>query len=268
MILAFSPGALDLDDSTDLPFQFYSPTRLCVGRGQLASLTKLVSTLGQRPLVVIDPGVRSASAPARDACTELSRSELACQLFDDISSNPTIGNIATGAEVMCRHKADVVVAIGGGSALDAAKAIAAVAEHGGSIWDYIGDDLLPGPIAPLVTVPTTAGTGSETTPFAVMSDPNSRSKEGIYSRYFYPQLSLLDPDIYCTLPSQITAETGMDALAHAIEGFTARSRNTFCDPVALEAVRLIARSLTKAVQHGEDLEARQEMALASALAGN
>ena len=148
-----------------MQFQFHCPTKLRVGRGKLARLAESVGALGQRPLVVIDPGVRSASAPARGACAELTRTGLACHIFEEIPSNPSIATVAAGAEVFRQHRADVVVAIGGGSALDSAKAIAAVAEHGGSIWDYIGDDLLPGPIAPIVAVPTTAGTGSETTPW-------------------------------------------------------------------------------------------------------
>ena len=250
-----------------MQFNYYCPTELRVGRGQLASLAESVNELGKRPLVVIDPDVRKVSASAQQSCTVLSRSGLSAEIFEEIPSNPNIETVTAGAEVFRKHQADVVVAIGGGSALDSAKAIAAVAEHGGSIWDYIGDDLVPGPIAPIVAVPTTAGTGSETTPFAVFTDKGSRRKDGMYSRYFYPRLSILDPEIYCTLPPQITAETGMDALAHAIEGFTARTKNSLCNSLALEAVRLIARSLTISVQDGSNLEARQEMALASALAG-
>ena len=250
-----------------MQFHFHCPTELRVGCGQLASLASLAGGVGERPLVVIDPGVLAASTPAQQACSELTSAGLACQMFEEITSNPTGTHVDHGAEVFRAHKADMVVAIGGGSALDAAKAIAAVAEHGGSIWDYIGDDLVPGPIAPIITVPTTAGTGSETTPFAVFSDPATSRKDGMYSRYFYPTLSILAPEVYCTLPPQITAETGMDALAHAIEGFTALNRNPLCDALALEATRLIARSLKRAVDDGADLIARQEMATASALAG-
>ena len=151
--------------------------------------------------------------------------------------------------------------------MDSAKAIAAVASHGGTVWDYIGDDLVPGPILPIVTVPTTAGTGSETTPFAVFTSPETRRKDGMYSRYFFPRVSVLDPEAYVTLPPQISAETGMDALAHAIEGFTSQSNHSVCDALALEAVRLISQSLIAVVRDGEDLAARENMAVASALAG-
>ena len=206
-------------------------------------------------------------APVQAAVSKLAKTGISYQVFEQIEPNPSITTVAAGAEVCRAHRTDVVVAIGGGSALDSAKGIAAVATHGGSIGDYLGDDLVPGPIAPIVTVPTTAGTGSETTPFAVFTHTESRRKNGMYSRYFFPRFSILDAEVYRTLPPQLTAETGLDALAHAIEGFTAQVKNVVCDSLALGAVRLIARSLKTAVEDGDRLAPRQDMAIASALAG-
>lgn len=248
-------------------FKFHCPTQLRIGHGQLASLTEEVMKIGCRPLLVLDPNVASASAAVETAISNLTTASLTCQVFDQIEPNPRVETISAGAEVCRAHETDVIVAIGGGSTLDSAKAIAAVAVHGGSIWEYVGDDLVPGPITPLVTVPTTAGTGSETTPFAVFTRAESRRKDGIYSPFFFPQLSILDAEVYRTLPPRLSAETGMDALAHAIEGLTAQAKNPVCDSLALGAIRLIARSLRTAVHDGQDLAAREDMALASALAG-
>jgi len=250
-----------------MQFTFHSPTELRIGCGQINSLPELVKSVGIRPLLVLDPIVMAASPPIQGAVASLKNAGLSCQAFEQIEPNPSLATVAAGAEVCRAHRADVVIAIGGGSALDSAKGIAAVATHGGSIGDYLGDDLVPGPIAPIVTVPTTAGTGSETTPFAVFTHTEARRKDGMFSRYFFPRFSILDAEVYRTLPPQLTAETGMDALAHAIEGFTAQAKNVVCDPLALSAVRLIARSLRTAVRDGDCLTAREDMAVASALAG-
>ena len=250
-----------------MQFTFHSHTELRIGCGQINSLPELVKSVGIRPLLVLDPIVMAASPPIQGAVASLKNAGLSCQAFEQIEPNPYLAKVAAGAEVCRAHRADVVIAIGGGSALDSAKGIAAVATHGGSIGDYLGDDLVPGPIAPIVTVPTTAGTGSETTPFAVFTHTEARRKDGMFSRYFFPRFSILDAEVYRTLPPQLTAETGMDALAHAIEGFTAQAKNVVCDPLALSAVRLIARSLRTAVRDGDCLTAREDMAVASALAG-
>jgi alcohol dehydrogenase len=256
-----------------------APRHLVFGAGQRAVLGDHVAALGRRALIVTD--ARMTGDPDFAAMrAAIEAAGVGVTLFDGVEPELPLG-CNTGAAAAGRG-ADVVVGIGGGSCLDAAKLAALLLAHGGAPADYYGEYKVPGPVAPLVAVPTTAGTGSEVTPVAVLADPERAVKIGIASPHLIPTVAICDPDLTLTCPPGLTAASGADALAHAIEAFTTLGRapdprltldhvfigkNPICDLLALEAVRLIGRSLVRAVETGSDVAARADMMLGSTMAG-
>lgn len=241
------------------------PTRLVHGPGAIARLGELVQELGvARPLLVTDPGVAAAGLLDR-ALEHLDGSVV----FDRVRPNPDIELVGEGAGVYHDEGCDGLIGIGGGSSLDTAKSIGVVAEHGGSILDYeYGRTPLSKRLPPLVAVPTTAGTGSEVTLWAVITDHARKLKFNVGGTPLIgAHVALIDPELMLGLPPAVTAATGMDALAHAIECYTCDYHQPFTDSVALHAVELVARWLQIAVEHGADLEARSQMAHAATLGG-
>jgi choline dehydrogenase len=242
-----------------------TPTRLVHGPGALARLGELVAGLGvSRPLVVTDPGVVDAGLAA-EALARLP----GAAVFAEVRANPDIALVDRAAAVYAAEGCDGLVAVGGGSPMDVAKAIGVVAVHGGSIARYEwGHDPIERRIPPLVTVPTTAGTGSEVTLWAVITDPDRRIKFNVGGTALVAaHAAVIDPELMLGMPPAITAATGMDALAHAVECYTCDYHQFFNDAVALQAVELVAAWLERAVADGSDLEARTGMAHAATLGG-
>jgi choline dehydrogenase len=242
-----------------------TPTRLVHGPGALARLGELVAGLGvSRPLVVTDPGVVDAGLAAA-ALAQLP----GAAVFAEVRANPDIALVDRAAAVYAAEGCDGLVAVGGGSPMDVAKAIGVVAAHGGSISRYEwGHDPIERRIPPLVTVPTTAGTGSEVTLWAVITDPGRRIKFNVGgTALIAAHAAVIDPELMLGMPPAITAATGMDALAHAVECYTCDYHQFFNDAVALQAVELVAAWLERAVADGSDLEARTGMAYAATLGG-
>ncbi len=241
------------------------PTRLVHGPGAIARLGELTRELGvARPLVVTDPGVVAAGLVER----ALERLDGAV-VFDSVRPNPDIALVDRGAEVYREAGCDGLVALGGGSSMDTAKSIGVVARHGGSIVSYEwGHEPIEQRIPPLVAIPTTAGTGSEVTLWAVITDPERKIKFNVGGTPLIgPHVALVDPELMLGLPAAVTAATGMDALSHAIECFTCDYHQPFSDAVALHAIELVGRWLRPAVEDGSDLEARTQMAHAATLGG-
>jgi len=172
-----------------------------------------------------------------------------------------------GTKIANRLQADCLVAIGGGSPIDCAKAIAVLATHGGAVRDYEGKDKISGNVLPLIAIPTTAGTGSEVTFSSVITDTGDRFKFTLKHPGIAPRVALVDPQMTLTMPPGLTAATGMDALTHAIEGYTAKVSEPLADAAALYAIELIAKYLKVAVKEGRSMEARAGMLLGSVLAG-
>ncbi len=241
------------------------PTRLVHGPGALAHLGEVLRELGvTRPLLVTDPGVAAAGLVDR----ALEHLEGAV-VFDEVRPNPDIALVDRGAEVYRDSGCDGLVALGGGSSIDTAKSIGVVAEHGGSILDYeYGRTPLSRRVPPLVAVPTTAGTGSEVTLWAVITDHDRRIKFNVGGTSLIgPHVALIDPELMLGLPPAVTAATGMDALSHAIECYTCDYHQPFSDAVALHAIELVGGWLRAAVEDGSSLEARTHMAHAATLGG-
>ncbi|MCX7705519.1 MAG: iron-containing alcohol dehydrogenase [bacterium] len=188
-------------------------------------------------------------------------------IYDRITSEPTTD---TGNECVCiarENRCDITIGIGGGSALDTAKAVAGLIKNPGLIEDYQGIDKLKFPSVPKIMIPTTAGTGSEVTFTAVFVREKEKKKGGINSKYLYPEAAILDPLLTLSLPPHITASTGMDAFCHAIESYLSRKANFFTMPISMEAMRLIWKNLPVVFKDGSNIEAREKMLYASFLAG-
>lgn len=249
------------------PFSFALPTRIVFETDGLKHLPQILDDLGVRnPLVVADAGVRDAGVVDR-VSGRLTGADIAHHLFIEIDPNPRDRNVDEGASRMQKHGSDGIVAVGGGSPIDCAKAMAAVAAHGQGVRDLAGPGRLSRPVVPIVAIPTTAGTGSEVTFGAVITDTRRNFKFSVKGPQLAPAVALLDPSLTLSKPPDLTAATGMDALTHAVEAFTVKGANPLSDAMALHAVEWISVHLPTAVKDGQNLEARAGMLLASLLAG-
>jgi choline dehydrogenase len=242
-----------------------TPTQLVHGPGALSRLADVVACLGvRRPLLVTDEGVLAAGIAGRvlDALGNP-------VVFADVRPNPDVELVDEAAALYAAEGCDGLIALGGGSPMDVAKAVGVVAEHGGSIAQYEwGHDPIERRIPPVVTVPTTSGTGSEVTLWAVITDRERRIKFNVGGTpLIAAHAAVIDPELTVGMPPAITAATGMDALAHAVECYTCDYHQFFNDAVALQAVELVAAWLERAVADGSDLDARTGMAYAATLGG-
>ena len=248
-------------------FSFTGARKIVFGCGSFSGLAAQVRDLrAKKPFVAIDGNL--AKLGMRDRIMEMfDREGMKSVLYDGVLPEPPLEQADEGARLALKGKCDIVIGIGGGSAMDVAKAVAVVAAHGAEAKDFLGLNRVPGPGLPTIMVPTTAGTGSEVTFTAVFVRPDLRKKEGMNSVYMYPDLALLDPELTLSLPPQPTAASGMDALCHAIESYTSVIASPASEMFSLEAIRLIAENLRTCVHNGKDIEAREAQMLGSLYAG-
>ena len=245
-------------------FEFSSVARILFGRGQVQRLGELAASLGSAALVVhngpVPPAVEAALFAA-GVRTHLFRQR----------GEPRVEDVDRGLAAAREGGCDLVVGIGGGSAIDAAKAVAGLLTNGGEALDYmevIGKgQKITRPAAPWVAVPTTAGTGAEATRNAVIGHPEKRFKASIRSEHLLPRVALVDPELGVDVPPDVTARSGMDALCQCIEAYTSNGANRMTDGFALQGATLASRSLRRAFTNGHDLEAREDMAMAALLSG-
>lgn len=248
-------------------FSFQLPTRIEFGNGLSKRVGEEAKALGgTRALVVTDPGVRAAGL-LDPVLQQLTDADLVVMVFDEVAPNPRDTSVAKGAELATAEGCDLLVAVGGGSPMDTAKGIGVIQTHGGGIVDYEGLGVVTKPITPLIAVPTTAGTGSEVTFWAVITDTARSFKMSVGSPLIAARVALVDPELTSGLPPALTASTGMDALTHAIEGYTATLCEPLTDSLALTAISLLSRSLGVAYANGADTDARYDVMLGSLLAG-
>jgi alcohol dehydrogenase class IV len=246
-------------------FSFPTDVRFGVGARHLIG-AELRAVDVSRPLVVTDKGL-SGVAFVAELLDELRAVGLQPHLFDGVWGNPVCSHVASGVEAYHAHEADGVVGLGGGAALDVAKAVALMSTHPGDLFDY--EDERPGarPITDavpyFVAVPTTAGTGSEVGRSAVIADDQTHIKRIIFSSHLLARVVFADPELTVGLPPSITAATGVDALTHNIEAYLAKGYHPICDGIALEGIRLCAQHLARAVATPDDLDARGGMLMAS-----
>ena len=252
-------------------FEFSFPTKVIMGEGRLSELGLLAKANGKKAFLVYDPFLKG-SETLEKIIKNLEENGMGVVEFNDISPNPRNTSIDAGTELCLKEQCDVVVAIGGGSAIDSAKANALVATNGGTCWEYTeraGEDVTRPTKRglPLIVVPTTAGTGTEATSFAVVNNPAEKRKCTIITPYIYPDIALVDPLIMTTIPSMITALTGLDTFAHALESYISVNATPISEMLSLYSIELFAKSIRTAVNEGENVEARDQMALACGLGG-
>lgn len=246
------------------------PTQIRVGPGRVNELASACSELGIRaPLLVTDPGLAS-SVLVEKAVQQCHISGLNIGVFSQIKNNPTGDNVMNGVELYHSGAYDGVIAFGGGSGLDTAKAIALMVGQSRSLWDFedIGDNwkrVNSHGMAPVVAIPTTAGTGSEVGRASVITDTNEQVKKIIFHPKMMPSIVILDPELTIGLPKAMTAATGMDALSHCLEAYCTSYFHPMAEGIALEGIRLIKDYLLRAYQNGHDLEARTYMLVASSM---
>lgn len=253
-------------------YTMYIPTKILFGAGILNELHKQKMP-GDRPLLVISSGksVRENGAFYK-VTQELAHAGMQTVVFDRIQANPLQKNVMEGAFVAKENKCDFVVALGGGSVLDAAKAIALMAVNDGEYWDYIGTGTGKGkPIQnkplPVIAIPTTSGTGSETDAACVITNDKTNEKTGFGNPDLFPVLAVVDPELTKSVPPKYTAYQGFDALFHSVECYISNKANLMGDMYALTAIENVANYLPRAVKNGEDMEARERLAFASSVSG-
>lgn len=250
-----------------IPFDFQCPTRIVFGPGKLNELGSLASGLGAgRVLVVSDRGIIAAGHAPR-AIESLEESGLAVALFDGVEENPTTAHVDRGLAVAKEFAPDLIVGVGGGSSMDCAKGINFLYSCGGRIQDYWGEGKATRPLLPMIAIPTTAGTGSETQSYALIADAQTHIKMACGDKRAAFRVALLDPELTLTQPPRVTALTGIDAIAHAIETFVTKRRNSLSLGFSREAWRHLAPNLPRVLAEPNDLPARGAMQLGACLAG-
>ena len=248
-------------------FTFSVPQEIIFGSGSLNRLPELLKKQhAARVLLISGPHLNKMGVVGRLRDSIVSAGA-ACETFTDVEANPSMETVEKAAAAYRAFGADAIVAIGGGSPMDVAKAVGVVVTYGGSIAQYEGVGTVPGPIVPLIAIPTTAGTGSEVTTFSVITDHSRNYKLTVGSQYLIPRCALLDPELLTTTPAGVAAACGMDALVHALEAYLSRAASPFSDAMAEKALALIGRSLRAFVADRANLEAASDMLAGSLFAG-
>ena len=246
------------------------PTTMWVGENRIKDLGSACNKLNiNKPLFVTDKGL-AKSKIVLETISLLKKENISVEVFSNVTGNPTGTNVLEGVEYFKKNKCNGVIAFGGGSGLDVGKAIAFMSGQTLNIWDFedVGDNWAKAnseSISPIIAVPTTAGTGSETGRASVILNEDTGEKKIIFHPKFLPSIVILDPVLTLGLPSNITAATGMDALAHNLEAYCSPGYHPMADGIALEGMRIVNKWLIKAVKNGNDLEARMNMLTAASM---
>jgi alcohol dehydrogenase len=248
-------------------FDFILPAKIRYGKGIVKVLGEELRLLKTKKVMIItDKGLVKAGLVNR--ITDLIQAEgLSFITYDEIEANPKDYNVELASEIARKQSIDTIVAFGGGSPIDAAKAVAVLTKQGGKVRDYQGKGKIKDDCIPLITIPTTAGTGSEVTFSSVITDTKEKYKFTIKSPAIAAKVAIIDPELTLTVPPMVTAATGIDALTHAIEGYTVNCTEPIAEAVGLYAVEYIAKNIVEAVKNGENIEARDKMMMGSLLAG-
>ncbi|PLS16030.1 NAD-dependent alcohol dehydrogenase [Bacillus sp. M6-12] len=247
-------------------FTFHLPTKVHFGFGKIDVLRDLPFQ-ASRAFIVTDKGVLNAGL-LEGIINQLESTGISYEVYSDVEPDPSVETVDRAAHVFKESQCDLIISVGGGSPIDTAKGIRVVAGNGGSIRDYAGNNIVKEPSnIPLIAIPTTSGTGSEVTIFAVFSDWEENRKVTVVSPFLSPDLSIVDPELTMTAPASITAASGFDAFAHAAETFVSKAAQPTSDALALSAMKTAHKYLRRAVLDGTDIEARTKMAEASLLAG-
>ena len=256
-----------------MPYTMHVPTKTLFGAGMLNKLSEQ-RLPGKKALIVISNGKSTRANGYLDRTEEqLKKAGVDFAVFDKVQANPLRSTVMEGAAAAREHGCDFILALGGGSVMDASKAIAAMAANEGDLWDYIqsgtgGLKALANKPLPLVCITTTAGTGSETDSGAVISNDETHEKPGFVDDALFPVLSVVDPELMLSVPPKFTAYQGFDALFHSTEVYISSMANLMSDMYAITAIENVSRNLAKCVKDGRDIEARTKVAFGNTLSGS
>ena len=246
--------------------KFVAP-EILFGRGALSLAGQYARNLGGgRVFVATDPGVIEAGL-LEPVLESLEQEDLDYTVFSDIRPNPTASMVMAGARVFADERCDLILALGGGSSMDCAKAVGAVYANGAHVSEFVGVDRIPLPCPPVICIPTTAGSAADVSQFAIIKNEETKVKNAIVSKSIVPDVALVDPETTLTMDRNLTAATGLDALTHAVEAYVSRASSDLTDLHALQAIRLVGEFLPKALDNLSDIDYRTGMMLASLHAG-
>ncbi|WP_078544317.1 iron-containing alcohol dehydrogenase [Litchfieldia alkalitelluris] len=250
------------------PFDFHLPTKIKIAVGSFNETVNYMAeiTQGKKVFIVTDPGIERIGF-VNQLVDDLVKGDFSPYIFNKVQPNPRDIDCIQGGLEAKSFEADVIIALGGGSVIDAAKAIAILQTSGGIPQDYAGRNNVPKDVTPIIAIPTTAGTGAEVTRSSVITDTTKRIKLTIKDVKIAPTLAIIDPELTYALPAPLTASTGMDALVHAIEAYTCKLSNPIADGLALQAMKYIYPNLRRAFENGHDKEAREQLMIGSTIAG-
>ncbi|HCW7014619.1 TPA: iron-containing alcohol dehydrogenase [Citrobacter farmeri] len=247
-------------------FDYSNPVKFYFGAGKFNQLGEIASTHGRKVLLVVSDSTKHTGQLER-AQLALSDAGIAFAIYDRFMQNPLSTLVEEGAALARDERCDLVIGIGGGSAMDMAKGIAFCACNEGSIWDYVFGKKQAQHALPVILIPTTAGTGSEANRTAVFTNPQTHDKKGLVNPLIYPVAAIIDPELMLTLPKRVIAGPGADVLFHALESYISRNANPFSEMLSLQAIRLLAKNLPRVYADVNCLEAWEKVTLASTLAG-
>lgn len=244
-----------------------SPHLILAGLGAFEKLGPEAKGMGAtRALVVTDKGVID-SGIGKKALEILGKEGIGVEFFDRVIPDPDVACFETCLEMAKKQKFDLIIGIGGGSSMDIASITSVMLTNPGTVFDYFGVNLVKAPGVPCILIPTTAGTGAEVTPNAILTDTKAKLKKAVVSPFILPRVAIIDPLLTVSMPPSVTSSSGIDALTHAVESYTSNNANILTDLFAKEAMIMIGRSLRTAVANGNNLEARYDMSIGSLYAG-
>ena len=247
--------------------RFYAPTEIVTGCGCFGQLGEVTARHGASAMIVCGQSFARRSGLLDRTIELLQAASVRPVIFDGVQGEASLSVVDAGIALACEENCQVFVGLGGGSAIDTAKAIAGLVRLPGSVWEYHEGRKLEGPGLPLIAVPTTSGTGAEVTKNAVLIDRRNGVKKSIRDDAWFAKVALVDPETTVSMPPQVTANTGGDALCQAIEAFTSLAASPVTDALAMRAIALIGQGLVPAYRDGEDLAARERMSMGSLMAG-
>lgn len=248
-------------------FSFSVPQNITVGKGSLAKLPEVAKKSGGSHAFLMSGPHLAKMGLVEKAADSLKSAGIAVDIFTEIEGNPSVETVDKATAAFKETGADFIVAFGGGSPMDVAKAVGVTAKYGGSITEYEGAHKVPGPIIPLIAIPTTAGTGSEVTAFSVITDHSRDYKLTVFSYEILPAYAILDAELLTTAPASVAAACGIDAFIHAEEAYISTAASPFSDAMAEKAMSLIGKNIRRFVANRGDIEAAEAMLVGSLFAG-
>ncbi|MGN0505721.1 MAG: iron-containing alcohol dehydrogenase [Lachnospiraceae bacterium] len=248
-------------------FTFSVPQNITVGRGSLAKLPQVAGELGGTHAFIVSDAYLNKIGLVTTCADALEKAGIQTDAFTETEGNPSVETVEKATAAFKASGADFIIALGGGSPMDVAKAVGVVAKYGGSITEYEGGGKVPGDIVPLIAVPTTAGTGSEVTAFSVITDHSRNYKLTVFSYKLIPKYAILDAELLTTAPASVAAACGVDAMIHALEAYISKAASPFSDAMAEKALELIGKNIRAYVADRKNLEAAEAMAVGSLFAG-